>query len=124
MLRLLRLRSSVPISSIKTALDRRYMATLMQLRAATHGRVIPPDNMKIEVTDEENEVFKLLDECTEYLNNEHGLTTSCRVAGGWVRDKVNYSLELSSGINPFTKLYLLHSCWDRTAMILILHWRT
>ncbi|KZP15234.1 hypothetical protein FIBSPDRAFT_750637 [Athelia psychrophila] len=44
--------------------------------------------MKIEVTNEENEVFMLLDECTKNLKNEHGLTTSCRVAGGWVRDKL------------------------------------
>ncbi|KAF7986165.1 hypothetical protein HWV62_38552 [Athelia sp. TMB] len=64
------------------------MTAFIQLRAATLNRVAPPEIMAIDVTSEENEVFTLLDECTQYLAKEHGLTTSCRVAGGWVRDKL------------------------------------
>lgn len=101
MLRLQRLGASVPPFHIKIALAKRYMAT-MQLRVATRSQVIPPANMTIEVTEQENEVFTLLDECTRYLKEEHGLMTSCRVAGGWVRDKVNYSLGHNPAMNPFT----------------------
>ncbi|KAJ7456510.1 hypothetical protein FB451DRAFT_1407208 [Mycena latifolia] len=46
-----------------------------------------PGNMKIELTDVENEICTLLDACCADLKDK-GLTTSCRIAGGWVRDKL------------------------------------
>ncbi|KAJ7151520.1 hypothetical protein C8R46DRAFT_1166436 [Mycena filopes] len=44
--------------------------------------------MKIELTDVENQLCTLLDECCADLKNTKGLETSCRIAGGWVRDKL------------------------------------
>ncbi|KAJ7480166.1 hypothetical protein B0H11DRAFT_1725232 [Mycena galericulata] len=51
------------------------------------GRRIPSD-MKIELTDLENELCILLDQCCTDLKETKGLSTSCRIAGGWVRDKL------------------------------------
>ncbi|KAI0700413.1 hypothetical protein BC835DRAFT_1404849 [Cytidiella melzeri] len=44
--------------------------------------------MEIHLTDVEARVCALLDGCTKWMKNEHGLHTSCRIAGGWVRDKL------------------------------------
>ncbi|KAF9535748.1 hypothetical protein CPB83DRAFT_842268 [Crepidotus variabilis] len=44
--------------------------------------------MQIQLTETESHVCKLLDGCTKYLAAEKGINTSCRVAGGWVRDKL------------------------------------
>ncbi|KAJ6604152.1 hypothetical protein DFH09DRAFT_1121786 [Mycena vulgaris] len=46
-----------------------------------------PGEMKIELTEVENELCVLLDECCADLKTK-GLSTSCRIAGGWVRDKL------------------------------------
>ncbi|KAJ7693549.1 hypothetical protein B0H17DRAFT_1159371 [Mycena rosella] len=53
----------------------------------TSRRQIPGD-MKIELTQTENDLCVLLDECCADLKESQGLTTSCRIAGGWVRDKL------------------------------------
>ncbi|KAJ7923015.1 hypothetical protein B0H13DRAFT_1603054 [Mycena leptocephala] len=44
--------------------------------------------MKIELTEVENQLCTLLDECCTDLKESKGLDTSCRIAGGWVRDKL------------------------------------
>ena len=51
-------------------------------------RVDIPPQFNIQLTEQENELCVLLNECTDYLKNEKGINTSCRIAGGWVRDKV------------------------------------
>lgn len=51
-------------------------------------RVDVPEKLDIHLTDAENEICTLLDGCTTWMKNEHGMETSCRIAGGWVRDKV------------------------------------
>ena len=47
-----------------------------------------PKHMEITLTEQEDELCKLLDECTKTLKESEGIETSCRIAGGWVRDKV------------------------------------
>ena len=54
-----------------------------------------PETMKVELTDVEEQLCSLLDECRNYLVQTKGKNTSCRVAGGWVRDKVGIHLLLS-----------------------------
>ncbi|KAG6837904.1 hypothetical protein H0H93_013057 [Arthromyces matolae] len=51
-------------------------------------RVSVPTVMQITLTDQEAQVCELLDGCTKALSEEKGITTSCRIAGGWVRDKL------------------------------------
>jgi len=50
-------------------------------------RIYLPEPPKIELTEEERSVCQLLNDCTASLH-EKGISTSCRIAGGWVRDKV------------------------------------
>jgi len=50
--------------------------------------VVPP-KMEVNLTETENSICELLDGCTKFLESEKGTRTSCRIAGGWVRDKVN-----------------------------------
>ncbi|KAA1468397.1 hypothetical protein DENSPDRAFT_833680 [Dentipellis sp. KUC8613] len=47
-----------------------------------------PERMEIRLTDVEDRLCTLLDECTKYLAESQGTNTSCRIAGGWVRDKL------------------------------------
>lgn len=51
-------------------------------------RVRAPEPMDIRLTDTESEICTLLDGCTKWMKEERGIETSCRIAGGWVRDKV------------------------------------
>ncbi|KZT67656.1 hypothetical protein DAEQUDRAFT_728899 [Daedalea quercina L-15889] len=44
--------------------------------------------MMIELTKEEDELCTLLDECTKHIKETEGLEVECRIAGGWVRDKI------------------------------------
>ncbi|KAF8640569.1 hypothetical protein AX17_000231 [Amanita inopinata Kibby_2008] len=44
--------------------------------------------MNIELTPAEDQICTLIDECTTFLKREQNITTSCRIAGGWVRDKL------------------------------------
>jgi tRNA nucleotidyltransferase (CCA-adding enzyme) len=46
-----------------------------------------PDHLDICLTDVEAQLCVLLDDCTKHLA-ENGIHTACRIAGGWVRDKV------------------------------------
>lgn len=65
-----------------------FMSGITRIKPTASSRVVPPDTMTIELTDAESQVCTLLDECTQHLKDEKGLITSCRIAGGWVRDKV------------------------------------
>jgi tRNA nucleotidyltransferase (CCA-adding enzyme) len=69
-----------------------------------------PDRLDIRLTDVESQLCNLLDDCTKHLA-ENGVRTSCRIAGGWVRDKVReFLLGLSNDID---QLQLLGSeCHD------------
>ncbi|KAJ7139600.1 hypothetical protein C8R44DRAFT_764909 [Mycena epipterygia] len=58
----------------------------MALSHSTSRKI--PGNMKIELTDVENKLCVLLDECCVDLKENKGLSASCRIAGGWVRDKL------------------------------------
>lgn len=55
--------------------------------------------MEIKLTEVEDRVCTLLDDCTKWMKNEHNLDTSCRIAGGWVRDKVNINSSWVAGIS-------------------------
>ena len=46
-----------------------------------------PKRLDIYLTEVESQFCTLLDDCTRHLA-EKGTHTSCRIAGGWVRDKV------------------------------------
>jgi tRNA nucleotidyltransferase (CCA-adding enzyme) len=75
------------ITTLKSQI--RSMSGSIHLKPVVSSRVLPPEPMEIKLTEVENQVCMLLDECTRQLKDEKGLATSCRVAGGWVRDKVN-----------------------------------
>ncbi|KIP03257.1 hypothetical protein PHLGIDRAFT_53171, partial [Phlebiopsis gigantea 11061_1 CR5-6] len=51
-------------------------------------RVTIPNKMEIRLTEAETELCALLDGCTNWMREHHEINTSCRIAGGWVRDKV------------------------------------
>ena len=48
-----------------------------------------PDRLDIRLTEVESQLCTLLDDCTKYLADK-GTHTWCRIAGGWVRDKVRW----------------------------------
>lgn len=75
----------------KKLTNRRYTTgtTSMSLRNAPVNRIEIPKVLKVELTDVEDRICVLFDDCTRYLKEEKNITTSCRIAGGWVRDKVN-----------------------------------
>jgi hypothetical protein len=58
------------------------------------ARIKIPSPMKIELTETEAKLCQILDECTVHLQKEKGISTTCRIAGGWVRDKVNLTTSL------------------------------
>jgi hypothetical protein len=77
-------------SNAQTSFAQRTLTTArMQLRNVRVNRVAMPANAEIVLTDVEDQICTLLDECTQKLKTEKNITTSCRIAGGWVRDKVN-----------------------------------
>jgi hypothetical protein len=61
----------------------------MSLRNSYVDRIAIPTEMKVELTDVEDQICVLFDDCSKYLRKEKGINTTCRIAGGWVRDKVN-----------------------------------
>lgn len=65
-------------------------------------RIAPQIKDKIELSDAEDKLCKLLDEFARHLENEDGIVTACRINGGWVRDKVN--LWPLSGVGAFLML--------------------
>ena len=81
----------------------------VHLKSPVSSRILPPAKMEIKLTDIEDQVCTLLDECTQQMKNENGMTTSCRVAGGWVRDKVNMG-HPADMFRSHLRTYLFHSC--------------
>jgi len=81
-------------------------------RSLTRNSIsVTPTKMDVNLTETENSICELLDGCTKFLESEKGTRTSCRIAGGWVRDKVN-SFTTGIVIQPkTTKLFNRHSCW-------------
>jgi hypothetical protein len=61
----------------------------MSLRNFHAARIDIPSEMKVELNDVEDRICELFDDCSKYLRKEKGTATTCRIAGGWVRDKVN-----------------------------------
>jgi tRNA nucleotidyltransferase (CCA-adding enzyme) len=51
-------------------------------------RIVPPANLKVDLTPVESSVCDLLDGCANSLHHEKAISTTCRIAGGWVRDKL------------------------------------
>ncbi|KAI0719119.1 hypothetical protein C8T65DRAFT_636843 [Cerioporus squamosus] len=76
-------------------------------------RVATSDNMAIKLTEEEDTLCNLLDECTRAMKEAEGIQTSCRIAGGWVRDKllgsqcndIDIALENMMGV-PFAERFV------------------
>ncbi|KAJ7604901.1 hypothetical protein DFH06DRAFT_1253682 [Mycena polygramma] len=62
-----------------------FLRTMALLRSP---RCQIPGDMKVELTDVENQLCTFLDECCTDLKATKGRETSCRIAGGWVRDKL------------------------------------
>jgi hypothetical protein len=52
-------------------------------------RIAPAVQNEIQLTDAEDRLCTYLDEFTHHLQEKKGITTTCRINGGWVRDKVN-----------------------------------
>ncbi|KDQ54903.1 hypothetical protein JAAARDRAFT_38018 [Jaapia argillacea MUCL 33604] len=86
------------------------MTRNVSLKHITYSRVVVPDAMTVTLTSEEDQLCSLLHEYTEYLRQEKGEEICCRVAGGWVRDKllgsqsndVDIALSNMMGV-PFTE---------------------
>lgn len=81
-------------------IHRSSTARLMSLGSTSLKPIDIPSNMEIHLTDVENKICTLFDECTTHLKQEKGIETSCRIAGGWVRDKVNPLPRRLSPKNP------------------------
>ncbi|KAK1226962.1 CCA tRNA nucleotidyltransferase, mitochondrial [Marasmius sp. AFHP31] len=64
------------------------MAALIPLRTSKVNRILIPEDMKVELTEMEEKICGLLDQCTKHLQRTEGIHTECRIAGGWVRDKL------------------------------------
>jgi tRNA nucleotidyltransferase (CCA-adding enzyme) len=64
------------------------MSRFIHIKPAISGRISSPISTEIALTDLENQICTLLDDCTRHLREEKGLITKCRIAGGWVRDKL------------------------------------
>lgn len=75
-----------PLNAIRPTFSR-HLTRYPSYRPMT--RVQIPENMEIHLNDSENEICALLDGCTKWMKTERGVDTSCRIAGGWVRDKVS-----------------------------------
>lgn len=87
------------------------MSNFIPLRVTTHNRVQLPERLTIQLTEQEDHICTLLDECTTWMKEQNVHTTSCRIAGGWVRDKllgspsndIDIALDSMMGV-PFAEL--------------------
>lgn len=52
-------------------------------------RIAAPPEMDVRLTDEEDRICQLLDNYVKETQGDTSTRTVCRIAGGWVRDKVN-----------------------------------
>lgn len=90
------------VSSVST------MRSLTSLRQRAVERVPIPSPMEVHLTDQERQICELLDECAHYLKEQKSISTTCRIAGGWVRDKVRFVASLwAQRYSSYTRLKLL-----------------
>ncbi|KAJ7275527.1 hypothetical protein B0H12DRAFT_264735 [Mycena haematopus] len=82
---LLRL-NRIPPFVLRPRISSTVASRTMTLLQSTRRQI--PGDMKIELTEFENQLCTLLDECCTYLRETKNVNTSCRIAGGWVRDKL------------------------------------
>ncbi|KAI0761691.1 hypothetical protein BD413DRAFT_616900 [Trametes elegans] len=65
--------------------------------------------LEIKLTEEEDELCKLLDQCTRQLKETEGIETSCRIAGGWLLgsqcNDIDIALENMMGV-PFAERFV------------------
>ena len=80
----------------------------MSLRNSPIPRIVPLEVEKIDLTQVETSVCDLLDGCANSLT-EKGIPTTCRIAGGWVRDKVNPRYIVAIYTTAFSLTQLLGS---------------
>ena len=68
----------------------RVLKRTMSLRAiaASRTRVTPVLPPVVHLNEVEDKLCSLLDEFVQHLKQQDGIQTTCRFAGGWVRDKV------------------------------------
>lgn len=71
----------------------RVLTRAMSLRAivASRTRAIPQLPPAVHLNEVEDRLCSLLDEFVQHLKEQDGIQTTCRFAGGWVRDKVRGS---------------------------------
>ncbi|KAF8912926.1 hypothetical protein CPB84DRAFT_1759891 [Gymnopilus junonius] len=60
----------------------------MPLRKASVHYITVPEKLEIHLTEVENKICTLLHDCSEFLREKKRISTTCRIAGGWVRDKL------------------------------------
>ncbi|KAH6916777.1 hypothetical protein BKA70DRAFT_311783 [Coprinopsis sp. MPI-PUGE-AT-0042] len=70
----------------------RKMASTIPLRQRPIQRVQLPVPIGIQLTENEARICDLLNQCTNHLRQDKNISTTCRIAGGWVRDKVAWCL--------------------------------
>jgi len=80
----------------------RALTRTMSLRAiaASRTRVVPILPPVVHLNEVEDKLCSLLDEFVQHLGEQDGIQTTCRFAGGWVRDKV-WGSGLKTCITPF-----------------------
>lgn len=74
------------IKRLQRNLPRRQ--STMALRNFPTQRVPIPAEMKVQLSDTEDRICKLLDDYVRDTQGDPSARTICRIAGGWVRDKV------------------------------------
>lgn len=86
-------KKSIPFGNLSVSSKRLYFE-----------RVHAPERMEIRLTPSEDQLCNLLDECTRHMKDTEGIETSCRIAGGWVRDKARYVQQVNG-------CPLMYKCW-------------
>ena len=66
------------------------LARTMSLRTivASRRRIVPAQPPVVHLNEVEDKLCTILDEFVQHLEKQDGIQTTCRFAGGWVRDKV------------------------------------
>ncbi|THH17212.1 hypothetical protein EW146_g3555 [Bondarzewia mesenterica] len=60
------------------------MSRFVSFQTISSVRTPVLEKMEIKLTEVEEQLCTLLDECTKHLSEEKGINTSCRIAGGWL----------------------------------------
>lgn len=61
----------------------------MSLRNIPVKRCVATSEMCVQLTEDEDRICQLLDDYVKDTQEEPSTRTVCRIAGGWVRDKVS-----------------------------------